>query len=236
MLLKRAHVAFFAIGSLPVFLPATALAISMGALFQGESITALDKRFSNFSLVDVQAVNGGFANLGQVEVTPLIDDPLNPGLKFTVPFDAIGTPFGHDGLSSVTAIFEFDVQTTSGLALIKDNSLLINDYTFDAGPNAFIQITEQVLDASGGSLGDKLAIVHGGDLPDDPDHFDSLDFDPQSFLHVRKTINVVGPNTNDGARLEMFEQRFSQVPEPGTLIIACVVGLWLSVCRPARCR
>jgi len=233
MSFQRALATLFAIGILSALLPATAQAKPLSELLQGESVIVLDKRFSNFNVVDVQSVNGGFADLGQIDVLPLNDDPLNPGLKFNVPFDAIGTPFGHAGLSSVTAIFEFDVQTTSGLALIKDNSLWINGYTFDAGsPETFIQISEQVLDASGAPLGDKLAIVYRDDMPDDPNHFDSADFAPQSFVHVRKTISVVGPNTNDGARLTMFEQRFSQVPEPGTWTIACLVGLWSSVCRP----
>jgi hypothetical protein len=133
----------------------------------------------------------------------------------------------------VTAIFEFDVATTSGLPLIKDNSLWINGYTFDAGsPETFIQIAEQVLDASGAPLGEKLAIVFRDDLPDDPDHFDSAEFAPQDFVHVRKTITVVGPNTNDGARLTMFEQRFSQVPEPATWLSLCVACWCLIVCRP----
>ena len=209
----------------------------LSLLLQGEPIIVLDKRFSNFNVVDVQSVNGGFADLGQIDVLPLNDDPRNPGLKFNVPFDAVGTPFGHAGLSSVTAIFEFDVQTTSGLPLIKDNSLLINGYAFDAGnPQTFIQISELVLDASGAPLGDKLAIVYRDDLPGDPDHFDSAEFAPQSFVHVRKTITVVGPSTNDGARLTMFEQRFSQVPEPATWLGACIAWWCLSWLRPNRSR
>ena len=205
----------------------------MSVLLQGESITVLDKQFSNFTLVDVQSVNGGLTDIGNFDVTPLADDPLNPGIKFTSNFAALGTPFGHVGLSSATVIFEFDVRTTDNRPLIKDNSLLINDFLFDSNPNAFIQITELVLDASGNPLGDKRAVARVGDTPGsgNPNHFDSLEFAPQAFLHVRKTIDIVGPETNDGARLRMFEQRFSQIPEPGTLLIVCVLGLCLSACR-----
>ena len=231
MLSKRALIALITIGCLRAFFPANVWAVSLTELFQGQTITADDKLFSHFALVDVQSVNGGFANLDLVDVTPLVDDPLNPGIKFTAPTNGLGTPTGHTGFSSVTVIFEFDVQTTTNLPWIKDNSLLINDYLFDAHPDAFIQITELVRDASGNSLGDKLAIVHNGDSLDDPDHFDSLEFTPQALLHVRKTISIVGPLDNDGARLLMFEQRFSQVPEPGTWLSVGLAWLCLSACR-----
>src|SRR5688572_32991832 len=38
-------------------------------------------------------------NLNQINVTPLADDPLNPGIQFTAPLGALGTPFGHLGRS-----------------------------------------------------------------------------------------------------------------------------------------
>jgi hypothetical protein len=233
MKLNQAFVAASVLGLVSAFCPAPSQATLMTELFQGATITAHDKLFSNFTLVDIQSVNGGFANLGLVDVQPLVDDPLNPGIKFTAPIDGMGTPFGHDGLSSVTVIFEFAVETTTGLPLIKDNSLLVNGWVFDAHPNAFIQITELVLDASGNSLGDKRVIARNGDTPDsgNPNHFDALDFSPQAKLHVRKTIDIVGPEFNDGARLTMFVQRFSQVPEPSSLAVAGALCLWLVACR-----
>ncbi|MBI2826218.1 MAG: hypothetical protein HYX69_16175 [Planctomycetia bacterium] len=85
---------------------------------------------------------------------------MDPDIKFTAPLDALGTPFGHQGPSSVHLVFSFNVLTTNQLPLIKDNSLLINSWTFDAGPDAFIQITENVLDSASNPLGDQLRAVH----------------------------------------------------------------------------
>jgi len=99
------------------------------------------------------------ANLAQVDVTPLVNDPLNPGVQFVAPIGALGTPFGHQGPSSVHLVFSFNVQTTNQLPLIKDNSLLIDGYTFDSSPLATIQIAENIFGATGAPLGDKLVIA-----------------------------------------------------------------------------
>src|SRR6185369_14146816 len=61
------------------------------------TITANDKVFSNFALVNSTVTNGGAANTGLIDVTPLTNDPLDPGLDFSAPLGALGTPFGHQG-------------------------------------------------------------------------------------------------------------------------------------------
>jgi hypothetical protein len=232
----RTRTAHFALGFALVFIPATTQAVPLSALLQGGVITANDKIFTDWTFIDLQTVNGGFANLGLIDVTPLIDDPLDPGVKFTAPIDGIGTPFGHTGLSSVHFVFSFNARTVDGTPRIKDNSLLINGWTFDSHPEASIQIAEEVFDAAGNKLGDKLAIARPSSFAGDPSLFDTAEFFPQAFVHVVKTIDIVGPLDNDGARLRMFEQRFSQTPEPSSLFVACVAGLGVVVCRVRRSR
>jgi hypothetical protein len=105
------------------------------------TITANDKLFSNFAVVTSSLINGGTANIESIDVTPLTNDPLDPGLDFTAPLDALGTPFSHTGPSSVLFSFSFDVQTIDQRPLIKDNSLRLTDFTFDSGPAAFIVST-----------------------------------------------------------------------------------------------
>lgn len=211
--------------------PAVVYGVTLQELLNGQTITADDKLFRDWTLIEVLPVNGGFANLGLVDVTPLVDDPLNPGIKFTAPVDGIGTPFGHTGPSSVALTFSFNVSTTNGLPLIKDNSLSVNDWLFDSSQQASITISENVFDAAGVTLGDKLVTALPGETPPDlgnPSHFDTATFVPQSFLHVVKRINVQGPGDNDGARLLMFEQRFSQVSEPsGGLVLVGGAGVFL---------
>ena len=217
------HSSYLLLTAALAFTPAAAHAISLSALLGGQTITADDKLFSGWTQIDLVTVNGGFADPTKFDVTPLVDDPLNPGVNFTSPIDGIGTPFGHTGPSSVIFTFSFNVQTTGGQPIIKDNSLRITDWTFDSGPNAFIQITETVLNAAGGTIGDKQVVARPGETPPDlgnPNHFDTLNFAPVSFLHIVKRIEIQGPGTNDGARLEMFEQRFSQLPEPASVLMA----------------
>jgi hypothetical protein len=215
-------------------LAAEAQAVALSALFQGQTITADDKLFSNFTLVSSTSVNGGFADPARIDVTPLIDDPLDPGINFTAQFDALGTPSGHDGSSSIQFTFSFDVSTTNQLPLIKDNSLTISQWSFDSGPTASIQVSEQVFDAAGASLGTKLASV----TPLTQNLTDEINFSPQPTVHVIKQINILGPSTNDMARLITFEQRFSQVPEPTSLaLLGCTLWtgcLWRGVRRRAR--
>jgi hypothetical protein len=207
-------------------------AVALSALFQGATITADDKFFNHFTLVNSQLTNGGFADPAQIDVTPLVNDPLDPGIKFTAQFGALGTPSGHTGPSAVQFTFSFDVSTTNQLPLIKDNTLRITDWSFDSGPTASIQVSEQVFDAAGLLLGTKLASV----TPQTQNLLDTLQFSPRPFVHVIKQINIVGPGNNDMARLLMFEQRFSQVPEPHSLTLLAATSLFCCLGRGIRRR
>ena len=218
-------------GSFVVF-ATDAQAVALSALFQGATITADDKLFNNFTLINSTPVNGGFADPAQIDVTALVDDLLNPGIKFTAQFGALGTPSGHTGPSSIQFTFSFDVSTTNQLPLIKDNSLRISQWSFDSGPTASIQVSEQVFDAANVLLGTKLATVS----PQTQNLVDSLEFSPRPFVHVIKQINIVGPGNNDMARLLMFEQRFSQVPEPHSLTLLAVASLICCIGRGIRPR
>jgi hypothetical protein len=117
------------------------------------TITANDKVFSNFALVSSSTTNGGSANIGLIDVTPLTNNPLDPGLDYSAPVDALGTPFGHMGPSSAFLSFSFDVQTIDQQPLIKDNTLRLTDFTFDAGPAAFILASEDLTNAAATPIG-----------------------------------------------------------------------------------
>jgi len=214
-----------------------AWAVSLEELVQGATLTADDKLFENWQLQQLDLTGDAVADLTMIDVTPIVDDPLNPGLKFTAPLGAIGTAFFNAGNSSVNLVFSFDVRTTSGLPLIKDNSLLINDFVFDSGPQALINISESISTGDGIALGSKFVQAQPSDLGMEgllPDHFDEADFSPQSEIHVVKMIEILGPGQFDGAFLTMFEQRFSQVPEPATVLLFGMGGLALIARRRIR--
>jgi hypothetical protein len=189
------------------------------------TITANDKVFNNFALVGNSVTNGGVADIGQIDVTPLTNDPLDPGLDFAAPLDALGTPFGHTGPSSAFLSFSFDVRTADQRPLIKDNSLKLTSFTFDAGPGTFILVSEDLTNAGGSSIGHKLTFAQPGEQPgSSPNHFDVANFAPTNFVHVVKTINIIGPGDNYGAFLKGFQQRFSEVPEPSSFAIGMLAA------------
>jgi hypothetical protein len=206
--------------------PAASQATPLSTLFQGAVLTAGDKIFRDWTLVN-QQVSDGLIDLTKIDVSPLVDDPLNPGVKYTAEFDALGTEFGHPGGAFARLRFSYVVQTIDGQPLIKDNSLLVNDWVFDAGPTANILISEIVRDSASIPLGSKVVVVVNGDVPNsgNPNHFDSVQFPPQSLVVAETFIDILGPGVNDGARLLMFEQRFSQVPEPSSVALAGLLAL-----------
>lgn len=204
----------------------------LSVLIDGKgTITANDKVFSNFQLVSNSVTNGGKADLGQIEVTPLTNDPLDPGMDFAAPIGALGVPFGHTGPSTAFLSFSFDVQTADQRPLIKDNSLKLTGFIFDAGPGTFILASENLTSASGITTGHKLVFAQPGDQPgSSPNHFDVANFAPTNFVHVVKTINIIGPGDNSGAFLTGFQQRFSEIPEPSSfalgMLAACGAALF----------
>jgi len=204
--------------------------LSLQDLFDGATITAVDKYFSNWKLDLFELQGDAYGSPAGIFVTPIEDDPLDPGLKFNIP-NGMGTEFSNAGNSYVLLDFSFDVQTTSGQALIKDNSLLLSGFTIDAGPTGLINIRETISDASGASLGGKFVQATVADKPGSgaPNLFDSAEFAPQSSVHIQKMIEILGPNMDDGVVLRMFEQRFSQVPEPSALALAISAMLVLCV-------
>jgi hypothetical protein len=210
MKMTRKCCGLLAVTSVLVLSRARLWAVPLSTLFDGQTITANDTLFSAFTLRVSQTTNGGVADTSQIDVTPLTNDPLDPGINFTTPPGALGTPSAHQGPSSVLLTFSFDVSTLSQLPLIKDNSLLIDGFGFDSGPLALIQVSEQVFDAAGAPLGTQQALATNQTQVGDASLFDSITFPPQALLHVVKTIVMSGPEDNDHAVLTMFEQRFSQ--------------------------
>ncbi len=181
-------------------------AITLQELFEGASISALDKDFTGWTLNFNTGT--GFpegADPSQIEVTALEADPLNPGLLFTA------APGALAGVSAETRM-QFVYTVTSNGNPIKDNELALIDFIFTlglpgepSGPASIIQIGETVRDVTDNFLGFKLAFVVIGAAK----LTDEAEFSPQGSIVVTTEFEVDGGQFGI-AQVNQFSQRFSQ--------------------------
>lgn len=187
---------------------ALAQAISMQDLFDGDSIVAGDKIFSDWTLeYDFSTPVIDFDN---IDVLPLTTGG-DPGLAYLGNGELVADDFNDVDFGFSYWVAPLD---SNWRFWIKDNELIITDYNV-VGAGGQIQIDETVFTSGGSLLCDKhvdIDTVFGTDIP-----YDACDFSPQPSLFVEK--NVLLPVTDPGDQIELvrFEQRFSQVPVPPTL-------------------
>jgi len=187
-------------------------AISLQALLDGASISALDNDFTDWTL---SFNEGEGADLSQIDVTPLEDDPLNPGLLFTAADGALA------GIDAVTRLQFFYTVTSNGGA-IKGNELELLDFVLtDAGgpsdPPNVIQVSQTFWDPNFNFLGFSLVFV----LPSSERLSAVENFELQQTLIATTEIEVDGERFGV-AQVNQFSQRISQVPE--LKVILCHKG------------
>lgn len=208
-------------------------------LFNGGSITAGDKVFDQWTSIFQGTSDGHTVNTNNIDVTalgPIGLDPMNPGpgLSFSIlngEFNVTG-----DGIYAYTDFtFGFHVSVLNPHLKIKDNSLTMVDafisYAPDQNNDNGSYILEKVGTAAGlNDLGTKN--VEFSLLNDalTSNLTDSAAFAPQNEIWVTKNILVWATDVGDNAGVTNFTQRFSQVPEPGTLLLfvpalAALVGV-----------
>lgn len=202
-------------------------ATQLGDLFDGADMTVGDKLFSDWTLINFTDTANFFnTDYNLIEVNPLADQPLNPGLEFVS--TGILTVSDTDFMD---LYFSFTV--TSMGALIKDNSLEITDYDFGAGNwGGLIYIEEEVYDSAGNPLASKRAEIDN--LLGIVDPYDWAEFAPQQSIYVEKNILLSGDWLGDTVSLNSFNQRFSQVPEPATILLVSTGLLGIGALRKRR--
>lgn len=169
-----------------------------------------------------------------ITVTPVDANSLNPGLRFTDSWSV----FGND---SILSTLSFSVQVQAGGAQITDASLtaLISDTLLG---NATTQVNERVCTTSilpcAGMAGIKQMQVT---LNKNSPTFEAIASTPASVsFGPTKNIGVVDAldlAANQGnARLTSFTERFSEVPEPASLLLTLSAGAMLGLWNLIRSR
>lgn len=214
-----------------LFVAGGAQATPLSALIQGGSITAGDKLFDGWTLVNYTASDPLRAfNADNIEVTALSDGGTNPGpgLSFTVINNELGVT--GDGIYAfVDLTFGFHVSVLGTAMQMKGASLAITgaSVTTANGVDNGTWITEDIGSTAGASdLGTNFAeasYLDGSGMILNPT--DASSFVPRGDAWVSKNILVWATDVTEAASLTGFEQRFSQIPEPATLAL---VGLSLT--------
>ena len=203
---------------------ANAQAVSLGALFNGESMQVEDKLFSDWELIlAVDSTYGTAIDVNQIEVTGLGGDIMNPGLHYEANGQlAVDVPSEEPLGDELLLWFGFAVTVTDPNYLVKDVSMDLGEVLMDStGGLAWIE--EFVFNDDFDMVADLNVFM------DDVDQSglgniqlsDGADFGGTTTLWV-ETLIVVSGFGGDAVSLMSFDQHFSQmeaVPAPGTLAL-----------------
>jgi hypothetical protein len=188
-------------------------------LASGGSIRVNDKLFDNWFVDDSSTVS---IDLSGIAVAALDDQPGNPGLQYI----ANGN-LSTVGLDLIDLDLRFNVTATAGL--MAGASLRIDQFAF-GGSNigGLIGISEDIFAANGiDLLGEQSVFVENFSLS--MALFDSIAFPLNASIVVATNIIVAGDANADVVSLDRFTQRFSQIPEPSTILLLtiglAVIGL-----------
>lgn len=222
-----------------------AQAIPLVTLLAGGSITAGDKLFDKWSLIQfISSDPSRTFNAGNIDVTALNDGNLNPGpgLQFTVNNKEMSVT-GDGVFNFIDLAFGFHVSASPGFR-IKDNSLNLDGTLSTTSANGFEDLGMTIQEwvgnalvtdpATPGFISSEVSALNGVNTTTG---LASSIFAPRADLFVTKDILIWATNKEETASLLNFNQRFSQVktvPEPGTLTLLVLTLAVLGVGRLRR--
>jgi hypothetical protein len=164
-----------------------------------------------------------------ITVTPLTNDPSDPGFDFQADWTI-------SGAGSADSLIFYDVSTLSGLPLINDESLTWAASTNNTGGSGVASLDEFL--CLSGEVGNcQVPIVHFGlrQSPVPSPQVDHVTFDPVNHVSMLKDVFVFATGTA-GATITDVTNRTSEVPEPGSVILlgSCLLVVALLGSRTAR--
>lgn len=203
------------------------------------TVAAGDLLFSNWTLIS----NDAETDLSQIDVTPLVDRPFGPGLKFMDTGGVLVAEMPDDEempgeppvLASTTSSDVFDITfqytvSTLDLSLQLDGaSLELVDFAINGTGNVDIDETVERTQPFARQVADLSVFAIGIPIPVETLLLDVDSFGPQQSIVVTTNLFGVVEGPGDLARIDSFEQLFSPIPEPASLglFAAGLVGLGL---------
>ncbi|RLA04173.1 MAG: hypothetical protein DRQ54_09875 [Gammaproteobacteria bacterium] len=197
---------------------------SLAELFAGGSIVVDTKIFADWELVSIES-DGVVPDYTQILVEGLDDGGLDPGNGLRFSGNGELAISGEDVLELELGFSVTEFQSTRDI--VGSTLTTVSD---TATGRAIVSIAEFVSGAVGAGQGDN-------EISNDPffapaEVTDSIEFPvAQKTIMVTEEILIEGRDPADSASLDVFEQRFSQVPEPRLGTAIAVGSLALAFCH-----
>jgi hypothetical protein len=172
---------------------------TLAELLNGASINLGNSRFSNWQLISLSSTATESPDLSQIMVTPLVNDPSNPGLQFLA-----NGQLAASGINSIDFVFKFRIDAMPGGKTITSHALALTDITLGS-TGGLAEITDEISGSSGNSLDPAIVFSHMGSIFTQPSNFAQ-----QSTVFVTTNVLLNGLSATDAVNLEVFTQRFSQ--------------------------
>ena len=179
-----------------------AVSATLEQLFGGSVITVGKSQFSNWQMISLDATSAAIPNLSQIVVTPLVNDPANPGLQF-----AANGQLSITGFNAIDLVFTFRVDALPGGKTFTIHALSLTGITFGTN-SGLANISDDVTDRFGADLGSTVVI--SDKTSNFTQSLSSTSFASHSEVAVVSNVFIHGLSAVDAINLTSFTQTFSQ--------------------------